>query len=490
MIQKLLLWPSLLLLTVCHPISDKTDGAFNLHLFQEPLHLDPARQRASSASYFFYNTLRGLYRIDSNNQLVSEGGSCRWKNPQTLKCQIENQFWSDGSPVTSDDYLRSFEHLRDPATASPRAHLLHLVKSFVKKNERQFEIIFLKKDPEFLYKLSSTALYPIHKDRPSKREDFNSFMTNGPYSIEQWEFGKEMTLKPNPYYQKGHPNRPQVRFYFIDDEMTAWRLYEKKKLQFLRRIPSKMFDRVLNRPDFHQVPMLRFDYIGFGQLVRDSKDLRAALALSIDYMQLKKLLHALEQPGCPSLPKTWMTHQPCYQMDLEKARGSLEKVPEELRRSRLQLKVSQLGGNDIRKQAEFYQAQWKTHLGLNVEVAQVEQKVFLNELRKDPPDIFRKGVGLDLPTCKNALETFGEDSKQNFLNLKNSSYLKIIDSMSRTENEVKMKTLCQKGIEELMNDFNLIPLGEMHFGIMAQPEFVEWTLNGLNQLDLAQLHKL
>lgn len=168
----------------------------------------------------------------------------------------------------------------------------------------------------------------------------------------------------------------------------------------------------------------------------------------------------------------------------------MDEISPKLKSSVYQLKVSQLGGNDIKKQAEFIQNQWKKHLGLNIQVQQVEQKVFLNELRQSPPDIFRKGVGLDLPTCLNALETFGQDSKQNFLKFKNKNYLSLLAKMRQLKVQSSAyKKLCQQAMDLLMDDYSLIPLGEMHFTMMAAPEFTGWTMNGLNQLDLSQVHR-
>ena len=43
---------------------------------------------------------------------------------------------------------------------------------------------------------------------------------------------------------------------------------------------------------------------------------------------------------------------------------------------------------------------------LDVELEQVENKLFLDRLEKSPPDLFRKGINLDRPTCNAALEHF------------------------------------------------------------------------------------
>ncbi|MCB0378682.1 MAG: peptide ABC transporter substrate-binding protein [Bdellovibrionales bacterium] len=484
------------------PTPDKT--YFSFHLFSEPLHLDPARSRASSASYFFLNTLRGLYIYDDEKGLISEGGRCRWQGSLRLHCSIlPSHLWSNGQRVTAEDYRRAFWHVISPQTASPRADILQNLKNaqsilngkqpasslgFHILNKFEFNLEFTQPEPEFIYKLSSTALFPRPEAQPSDKESYKNFLSCGPYQIEDWKMGSELRLKPNPYYKKGSKNRPPVKVYFIDDEMTAFRLYENGRLSFLRRIPANLAASLEGRKDLFKIIMARYDYIGFGKKVMQNSNLRKALVHSIDYEKLKKLLRATGRPGCPSLPKKWLLTPPCYNFDLDLAKEALSKVPEKLKNEVFQLKVSQLGGNDIKNQAEFFQNQWTQHLGLNIEVAQVEQGTYLNELKQNPPDIFRKGVGLDRPTCTSALETFSEESHQNFIGLKDPDYQKLVEALSREENRQKRRSLCQKGVDFVMTRELVIPLGEMHFTIMANPDFVGWKLNSMNQLDLAKLH--
>ena len=478
---------------------------FSLHLFQEPGHLDPSIRTGSSANYFFYNTLRGLYRIDPDKGLQPEGGECVWKSDLHLECEIKDQIWSDSQSVTADDYIRAFQHLVNPETGSPRAYLLDSVKQAkeilksekpieelgVKKlDETRFEVFFAKPDPEFLYKLSSTALYPKHISHKKDKTNFKKFVTNGPYQIKSWDFGKELVLTPNPYYYLGHKARPLVKFYFLDDEMTAYRLYQQGKLTFLRRVPSKIVGKLKGRTDFFLTPMARFDYIGYGARLKNKPHLREAMSYAVDYPRLKRMLHSSGDLGCPSIPHKWINNVPCYNFDLKRAKAALEKVAPADRKKIYKMKVSQQGGADIKQQAEFFQNQWKKHLGLNIQISQVENKVFINELRKEPPDIFRKGIGLDRPTCLNALETFATDNRRNYIKLKMPNYQKIIASMKTEKDPDTYKALCENALKMLRDNHTVIPLGEMHFSLMASPEYAGWTLNSLNQLDLSQLHRV
>ncbi|MEM7647468.1 MAG: ABC transporter substrate-binding protein, partial [Pseudomonadota bacterium] len=210
------------------PAPERTD--FSLHLFVEPQHLDPALLRGSSSSYFFHNTMRGLYRFDTQEGLTPEGGQCRWKSPTQLHCDLKESLWSDGSPVQARHYVHSFRHLIDPNTASPRSSLLRRLQNAIEiqkgqkppsslgvkaLSDKQLEFSFAKRDPDFLYKLTSTALLPKHPLNKKNKKSYKSYLFNGPYQIASWNFGKVIVLKPNPYYKLGHPKRPRIRFLMI-----------------------------------------------------------------------------------------------------------------------------------------------------------------------------------------------------------------------------------------------------------------------------------
>ena len=478
--------------------------SFRLHLFQEPSHLDPARLSGNSSSYFFYNILRGLYRIDRKNRLVPEAGRCQWIDKKNLDCFIES-FWSSGEPVIAMDFVRSFRHLVDPETASPRSHLLKNLKNAgaimggqkpvselgVKAlSPEKLRIELDQPDPEFFYKLSSTALFPTHKNTGYDKKDFKKFLGNGPYKINFWNFGKNIKLQPNPFYKKGHRGRPEVELLFIDNEMTAYRLYLNSQLDFLRRVPSHLISHLRDRKDFYQIPVARFDYIGFGPgLMKDGK-LRQALIHSIDYKNLKDLLKALGRPGCPGLPSDWMDRVPCYEFNPQKAKRFLKESQISKITRPLKLKISQLGGEDIKKQGEFFQNQWKIHLGLEVQIFQMDQKSFLEELRVNPPDIFRKGVKPDHPTCLNTLEIFNTDNRMGFLHGSDAAvYGKILKTMSKESPGELYRKMCRQAVEKLMDEAFFIPLGEIHFSLLVSSDYEGWTLNLMNQLDLGGLHR-
>jgi oligopeptide transport system substrate-binding protein len=145
---------------------------------------------------------------------------------------------------------------------------------------------------------------------------------------------------------------------------------------------------------------------------------------------------------------------------------------------------------------EWMQAQWKRHLNLKIDLQPVEQGVYLRQLRDKTPALFRKGVGPDRATCSAALEIFSPQDPENFIAYENKKFLTTLNSLkllaldvrsSKSKSAIRSRGLCSEGIHHLLQDFAIIPMGRIHFTVLAQPEWRGWTLNPLNQLDLGRL---
>jgi oligopeptide transport system substrate-binding protein len=499
--------------TICNAPAYAEEQVFRFHLSVEPHSLDPARLTSTDASYFFNNIVRGLYSYSNEKGLLAEGAeSCLFETQLKLICRLKKTKWSDGSEIVAGDYVRAFRRLASPGAKTGAVELIknlrNTLDAFAGKvptdkigiraegnNELIFE--FQQFDPDFLYKLTSNYLVPVKLDRFPIAGDLKGLYFNGPYRVVRWQKGRRLRLEANPYYVGGNPQRPPVEILFLDDDQTALNLYERQELTFLRRLPTTYISKYRSRPDFLQLPVARFDYLGFGEALRDQPDLRAALSYAADYHEMQKMLDALGIPGCPSLPEELVDHPHCVKFDIEKARKHWIKVPLEIRKKRFQLKFSKLGGDDVKKSMEWFQAQWKKNLGFEVDLEQTEQQVYLAELHKSAPAIFRKGITLDRPTCLAALETFARGGSENFLKFEDPEYQTIIEKLGAALKPAKdglikkttqeAKSLCGEGIERLLSQNWLIPMGRIHWTLLVSKKFQDWSLNEMNQLDLSEL---
>lgn len=484
--------------------SPATENAtsFRLHLTNEPTHLDPHLQKSSASSYLLQNLYRNIFFYDNDKGLVPDlGESCRRESPWVLVCKLKKDLrWSDGTPLKAGDFLKAYQKLLNPKNSAPRADLLFKIKNApaIYKGQKKITSLgitapdaltlrfeFEEKDPDFEYNLASFLLSPT-KNTLKPGQNPAELIVNGPYQVAQWLPGQKIQLTNNAHYKNdAAAKRPPVEFLFVNEDSVALQLYEKNELSFLRRLPTLYIPKFKTRPDFYWIPVIRFDYIGFGPVLKNEPKLREALAQSLHYEELQKIFSSEGVPGCPGLPTVWLNEELCYSLKAPEAKTKLPKSPA---LANLRLMYSAQGGEDHRRATEWMQAQWQKNLGLKVQLILRENKVFLSELQQSPPALFRKGVAPDRPTCLATLETFADWNPENYIQLKDPAYHEILRKLGEASNSQEQKDLCTQGVRFLMDRHLLIPLGRIHFAVMANRNFNGWKLNSMNQLDLSRLH--
>lgn len=466
------------------------EKVFHLHLANEPGSLDPNKQRTSTSSYLLGNLYRNIYSFDDKKGLQPDLGSgCNRDKKQNLICTLKKDLlWSDGTPLTSEDFLRTYKKILTPANGVVRADLLFAIKNAedIYNGKKEIKTLgitapdkftlkfeFQNGDSEFEYSLSTTVLAPTKE---------NLSANSGPYKLKEFRKGQKIILEPNAFYKAGHVSRPQVEFLFIEEDTIALQLYEKNELQFLRRLPTLFIPSFKTRKDFYWIPVTRLDYVGFGPELIDKSDIRKAFSYSLNFIELQKIFSSEGRPGCIGLPDSWFPSKaPCLDFDIKK-------VPAMKAPQAYTFMFSALGGEDHKRATEWMQNQWSKNAGLKTNLEMKENKVFLQVLQNNPPALFRKGVSPDRPTCLSALQTFTPNNPENYLRLRSPQYGKILANLARAKRNGEQKKLCLEGTEFLLKNHYLIPQGPIHFSMLVKPDFTGWKINQMNQLDLSDLH--
>lgn len=471
---------------------------FKFHLLSEPHSLDPQSSAAASGNYLFHNIYRGLFVFSRERGLEPEGAQSCKRHGLAMTCQLRKQKWSDGSPVRAQDYVNSFRRLLDPDNKSSQADVLFTLKhareiwagkrkpaelGVEALSDLTLKFYFQEKDPEFEYRLIHPALTPLPPGGFAAGTEPSHLVVNGPYRIVQWNKGTSVKLVANANYPRGNPARPPLEAFFIDEDSTALRLYESGKLTFLRRLVASEFPRFREKPEFHQVPMARFDYVGFGPALLGLPEARRALTRGAEFADYSRLFGSYSPAGCPSLPSAYLDRVECMKPDFKEAKKAASTGPP----PKLIMKFSKMGGDDIVRAVEWFQGQWKKNLGWSVELSGQEQTTYIRELKDQPPAIFRKGVSLDRPTCLAALEVFLKDNPENYIRLDDARYEKLVQSVAKASGLPARRKACREAVAYLLSLDRIIPLGEMYFTVLASTRFKGWDLNELNQLDLSRL---
>ena len=483
-------------------VGKTSETIFRLHLANEPANVDPHLQKSSVSSYLLQSLYRNIFSFDDQKGLIPDlGESCKRESALVLVCKLKkNLKWSDGTSLSSADFIKSYQRILDAKLNSPRADLLFKLKnaSAIYKGQKKIESLgvtapdpwtiryeFEDKDPDFEFILSSALSSPV-KNVESAGPQAKNLVSNGPYKISEWFAGQKIVLTSNPYYALGNSaKRPAVEMLFIAEDSVALQLYEKNQLSFLRRLPSLYIPKFKTRKDFLQLPVIRFDYFGFGPSMKDHPKAREALALSLNYPELQKIFSSEGLPGCPGVPREWLNEPLCYKQDLIRAKAAW--AEDKTKPARMKLLYSSQGGDDHRRASEWMQSQWKQNLGLDLQIAVRENKVYLSELQQSAPEIFRKGVAPDRPTCLAVLETFADWSPENYIQMKSPEFQALLNGLGESNSESDKKKFCSSGIKYLTDHFWMIPTGPIHFAMLAKTHFRGWKLNSMNQLDLSAL---
>ena len=185
--------------------------------------LDPQKTEGVPESNVIRNLLEGLVETDNNGQIVP-GVAKQWSNQQgriwtfTLR---EDARWSNGEPVTAQDFVYSWQRLADPKTASPyasylqAAHIANIDAILAGKaspdslgvkaiDAHHLEVTLTEPVPYFVDMLAHTAMKPVYRAAIEKFGEQwtqpQNYVGNGAYTLADWVVNEKIVLKRNPQY--------------------------------------------------------------------------------------------------------------------------------------------------------------------------------------------------------------------------------------------------------------------------------------------------
>src|SRR6202012_5056287 len=193
------------------------------------------------------------------------GMATHWKSSPdglTWTFYLREAPWSDGKPVTADDFVFSWRRLLDPATASIYAYFAYVMQNAVAINkgkmpitalgaraldDRTLELKLEHPAPYMLQMMTHTSMYPEPrhvveaKGRAWARP--GNYVGNGPFLLKEWVPNGHVTLEKNPlFYDAANVALKKVVFYPTDDYGAALQRMRAGELDFQDRLPGAEID--------------------------------------------------------------------------------------------------------------------------------------------------------------------------------------------------------------------------------------------------------
>ncbi|BCW89831.1 putative deoxycholate-binding periplasmic protein YgiS [Alphaproteobacteria bacterium SO-S41] len=276
----------------------------------EPGTLDPQKFNLLSEDNIMRDLFEGLTTQDADNAIIP-GQAESWTVSDdgkvwTFKLRA-GLVWSDGEPVTADDFVAGARRAVDPAIAAPlpdsalkllnaRAILAGTMKPDqlgIAAPDPLTVVLTLEAPSPLLPKLlAEPLLMPLPRHAYAKYGDAGwakpgNMVSNGPYTLSVWEPSSEVRVVKNPRFRNADAVAiPEVVFYPSDDQEMALKRFRAGEIDLVAALPAARLEwaRTTMPEALSMTPVTQIRYIEFNYRRPEFQDarVRRALAMLVD----------------------------------------------------------------------------------------------------------------------------------------------------------------------------------------------------------------
>ncbi|MEP7357937.1 MAG: ABC transporter substrate-binding protein [Anaerolineales bacterium] len=382
----------------------------------EPKHLDVARDLFSATAVLGWGGEQ-LLRLDENQQIVPAGAESYKAGPNAAYWDFtirQDAKWSDGTPITADDWVFTFRHYADPELDNGFTYFYYDIKGMqaykegtgtaddvgvTKVDDRTIRITGINPVPHVPAMMTYQAVVPAPKhlaenNKQHWADTMEGTVFSGQFKMKQWEHNKFIIWEQNEFYNG--PFKAGVLYVkqIMGDGTNWFAAWQNHEVDMLAGLDAAQMAIVRSTPEYN--PLLHWwknykpEYITFDTLhaPTDNQKLRMALAKSIDRETLcNQVLQGTETanysmltPGFPGYNPDLKSIQ-AYDVPAAQQLLSDAGYPGGKDASGKQLELT-ITFRNVDPYVEFIQEQWQTNLGISVKTVQVENSVF-RQMRND-----------------------------------------------------------------------------------------------------------
>ncbi len=350
--------------------------------------------------------------------------------------------FSDGSPITVDDVIFSFQRAVTPQTAAPMAKLLYVIRgaeAIVKGsapvstlgvsavNKTMIRIDLVRPAPELLEILSQPVAAIIPRSRVLANGDTwskaDGLVTSGPFKMARHVLHALIELDRNPaYHDARHVKLQKVLYYPISDRDTAIRKFRAQEVDILTDFPLTKYSLLKKEvPDAIHIDDYRGSYYYVFNTRRppfNNANVRHALNLAVDRNIIAKQVVGLgHKPAYSVVPDNMNGYgkpiQPAWSMQPMAERIKTAKVlmakAGYSKKNPLAFDISFNSSDDHKRVALAVSQMWKI-LDVQATLSNTEAAVHFASLRKGNFAVARSGWIADYSTADNFLSVYKQSA--------------------------------------------------------------------------------
>ena len=425
--------------------------------------------------------------------------------------------WSNGDPLTAHDFVFGFHRALSPKLASEYAYALFPIRNarvfnagqladfsqvgVRARDDHTLEIDLAQPTPYLAAAATLPAWFPAHRVSIEKLGAFDdpgvpwtrpgNMVCNGPFLLKEWSPGSRVVVDRNPeYWDASHVRLHRIVFYPIENASTEEAGFRAGQLHLTSDLPlSKIVTYRRDNPSVLRIdPFMDTAFLRFNVRRKPFSDprVRQALARAFDRASLvrdvalggQQPAHCLTPPGIPGY-----SPRAAIPDDFSAARELLADAGYAGGRGfpRIEIQFATLELNQ--RLLEAVQQMWRRELGIEVGLANKEQRVWLNDERQLNYDIsYAHWIG-DYVDPSTYLELFTSDSGNNSTGWSDPGYDRLVAAAGAELDSQHRSELYQQAEALLLDE---APIAPIFFGTrvyLCHPAVRNWrpALLGIHQ---------
>ncbi len=460
----------------------------------EPASLDPHKVESDVEFNIISDLFDGLVSVSPAGEIQPRLAE-KWENKDNTVWTFHLRpgiTWSDGTPITAEDIVWSWQRLVDPKTASPYASYpgsMRIVNGTdiaegkkapeslgVKAiNDTTLEVTLTQPNAAFLAMLAHPSLVPIDKvlvgrfgDKWTKPEHF---VSSGAYKLSQWVVNERIVAVRNPkYWDNEHTVINKVTYLPISSEAADVNRYKAGEIDIVYTVPINQFAQLKKTlgSELDVSPQLATYYYQFNTTRPPFNDARVRKALNL---ALDKDIIAGKVLGQGQRP-AWLISQPDIG-GVKLQNPDYASWPMDKRIAEAKKLLAEAGFNDshplsfnlLYNTSESHQriaiaasSMWKKNLGVEAKLQNQEWKTMLDTMHTHNFDAVRYAWIADYDDAATFLNNFRTGDSQNTTQYSNPDYDRALVNAAKSKTAEERGKFYQQAEDLLGRDVPAIPV--------------------------------
>ncbi|MDD3265724.1 MAG: peptide ABC transporter substrate-binding protein [Burkholderiales bacterium] len=488
--------------------------------------IDPAMSSDVTSARVIYDLFAGLVDFDQKNQPIP-GLAKRWDvspDGQTYTFYLRDGIkFSDGTPITADDVVFSWQRVSNPKTASPYNTLMSnvvngqdIIDGKLKPDtlgikaidSKTVQVSLVNSDPSFLQICTMPNLFVVSKANLTKHGDKwtdpKNMVVSGAYKIKDWVIKGHMDLEKNSnYYDVNNVSIPNVVILPITDFNASLNQYSTGAIDVTNSMPVDQYKKINKEypKDAHTVAMEALYFYDFNMSLpkyRDNLNLRKALTIAVDREALTKdvlgqqqtpsysyVSKTIEQGSFSNLDYDWSVisrdQQIALAKDLFTKAGYGPDHP-------LEININYNTKDINKKIAIAIASMWQNTFGeksIKVTQSNQEWKTFLKARRSGDFDIARDAWSADYDDVTTYITKFSCNSPMNYTKYCNKDAEALLQQAQQAPSPDQRINLINRAIDKAQKDYVIIPLYQETYFRLVKPRVQGYNIDN-NHFDHVQ----